>query len=67
MPQTIEACNVRVDDLIGIEDGSCLQVMKITSAKSKGEKALNFYFDDGSVMRKIALEEGMFLLCRPAV
>ena len=67
MPQIISACDARVNDLVGSNDGRNLQVMKVTSGKSKQGRTLNFYFDDGSIWRKIMPQERILFLCRPAV
>jgi len=67
MPGIISACDVRANDLVASNDGRNLQVIKITSSKSKCETTLNFYLDDGSIWRKITPQKKILLLCRPAV
>jgi hypothetical protein len=64
MPQVIEACDVKVGDLIGSDECRTLEVTDITSHG----KFLSFDFEGGEPSwKEITSRDKILLLCRPAV
>lgn len=68
MPQVIEVCDVKVGDLIGSCDCRTLEVVNITSTKTKSGNVLSLDFEGGEPSwKEIAPKDKILLLCRPAV